>query len=110
MPDIVPKPKSPKLLETFVFVKLNNPLHRSQYASSRCQKRNQKQALDRLKKKHPAAQVVLEIGYIANARNLQHRVKEQLVNDNVKMSRNEFACDNEGKLIDNIKQIAASYL
>ena len=110
-PDIVPKPMSAKLLETYVLMKLNNPLYRFQYASSRCQKRNLRQALDKLKKKHPAATVLLEIGYIANARNLQHRVKEQLAkDDNVKMRRNEFACDNEAKLIGDIKVIATSYL
>ena len=38
--NVVHKPKNDNLLQTFLLFKLNNPLHKFQFATSRCQKRS----------------------------------------------------------------------
>ena len=70
-PDVVPKPKNSNLLETFMLFKLNDPLHKFHYATARCQKRSMRQVIKRMIGKHPQAEVLLEIGYTPNAKNIQ---------------------------------------
>ena len=78
MDDVVPKPKNENLLQTFMLFKLNNPQHKFQFATSRCQKRGVNKAKKRIFAKHPEAQIIFEMGYTPNAMNLNNVIKDKL--------------------------------
>ena len=113
-PDMVPKPKDDNLLEVFRLVKLNDPMHSFQYKTTRCQKRNAKSAMKNILKKFPLAKIVLDIAYVPNAANIQHRLKQSLSkDDDIIIKGNEIEVsdyDVENMLIDNIKDIASTFL
>ena len=67
--------------------------------------------------KHPAAEVVFELGFTPNAMNLNNVVKEKInskeIAQDMKMVGNEIECngdDVEMTLIDTVKDIVATLL
>ena len=112
--DVVPKPKNENLLQTFLLFKLNNPQHKFQFATSRCQKRGVNKAKKRIFAKHPDAQIIFEMGYTPNAMNLNNVIKDKLNSEqDTKMIGNEIECMNEdveNTVLDNVKNIVSSIL
>ena len=70
--------------------KLNNPHHKFQFATSRCQKRSVSKAKKRILAKHPEAQVIFKVGYTPNAMNLNNVIKDKLNSDQDTMVGNEI--------------------
>jgi hypothetical protein len=112
--NVVHKPKNDKLLQTFLLFKLNNPQHKFQFATARCQKRGVVKVKKRIIAKHPEAQVIFEMGYTPNAMNLNNVIKDKLNSDaDTKMIGNEIECMNEdveNTVLDNVKNIVSSIL
>ena len=111
-PDVAPKPKNTKLYETFMLHKIND----CKFHMTRCQKRNAKKAIRQLLDKYPSAELVMDIAYTPNAKNIQHRFRESLDStENVRVTGNEIIVeeidnDLQVMLINRIKDISTSLM